>query len=90
MESRPSAATGTAPKTSGRRSDFIVDPDPDSPAGDETVDRVPLAFGLVAVYERDSDILAIALRRVQHNRPLSAQQKAAYKRWLDTQRRAAS
>jgi hypothetical protein len=47
---------------------------------------VPLRHGMAAVYIRDTDDRAVALRRMKRNRSLNAEQRAAYEAWIAEQR----
>jgi hypothetical protein len=53
----------------------------------QRADGVRLRHALAAVYVRDDDPHSIGLRRLKRTRDLTAEQRQAYKRWLDEQRK---
>ena len=63
-----------------RSDDTMVNPD----------SVIGLRHGLAAVYVRDTDPLAIAVRRFRRGRPLNAEQTQAYQEWLNEQRKEAA
>lgn len=70
----------SAPGSSGGDTPTLTQPD----------DVVPLRHGLSAIYVRDADPLAIAVRRFRRGRPLNAEQTQAYQSWLAEQRQEAA
>ena len=56
----------------------------------QPTDIVPLGHGLAAVYVRDVEDKAIALRQLKRNRSLTPEQRDAYREWIAEQQPDAS